>query len=134
MITTLNKVHKPLTLSKLLSRAQREFNRFIVRRDLDSGCISCGAMVTEAGHYFSAGHHSKMRFSEVNTNGQCTKCNMFLHGNLIHYRNGLIRRYGQQKLDLLESTATRNRVHRWSRGELEIIYRIYKEKNSHDNN
>jgi SET domain-containing protein len=81
--------------------------------------------VFHAGHYYSQGHHSSLRFNEINTNGQCTRCNCFLHGNLINYRQGLLKRYGQQKLDLLESAA-RHKVKKWSATELEIIIQQYK--------
>lgn len=118
-----------MSLSKLIQKVQNEFNKYIRNRDKDKTCISCSCAVSEAGHYYSAGHHTALRFNEVNTNGQCTRCNCFLHGNLIHYRNGLIKRYGQQAVDLLDSAATRHPVHKWSRTELNILYVIYKTKN-----
>jgi hypothetical protein len=116
---------KTISLPKLLQKTQSVFNKWIRERDKDKGCISCGSEITEAGHYFSQGHHSSLRFNEVNTNGQCVRCNRFLHGNLINYRQGLLKRYGQQKLDLLESAA-RNKVKKWSPIELEIIIQQYK--------
>lgn len=119
------KVKKLIPLPRLLKRAQIQFNRFIRDRDKDLGCISCGAEVSEAGHYYSQGHHSSLRFNEVNTNGQCTRCNCFLHGNLIYYRQGLLKRYGQQKLDLLDSVATRNPVTKYGRMELDLIIQKY---------
>lgn len=112
------------TIPKLLVKTQIVFNRWIRKRDENKGCISCGSQISEAGHYYSQGHHSALRFNEVNTNGQCTRCNRFLHGNLIHYRQGIIKRYGQQKLDLLDSAA-RNKVKKWSRIELEQIIKQY---------
>lgn len=112
------------SLPALLKKAQIVFNRYIRERDQDKGCISCGGEVTEAGHYYSQGHHSALRFNEVNTNGQCTRCNRFLHGNLINYREGILKRWGQQKLDLLDSAA-RNKVKKWSRVELEEIIKHY---------
>lgn len=119
---------KIYTLPKLLKKAQISFNAFIRERDQLLGCISCGSEVTQAGHYYSQGHHSSLRFNEVNTNGQCTRCNCFLHGNLIHYRNGLISRYKKEKIDLLDSVATRNPVKKWSRFELEEIIKKYKKQ------
>jgi hypothetical protein len=113
-----------MTLPQLLKKAQTVFNKWIRNRDKNKGCISCGTQITEAGHYYSQGHHSALRFNEVNTNGQCTRCNCFLHGNLIKYREGLLKRYGQTKLDLLDSAA-RNRVKKWSRVELETIIKTY---------
>lgn len=113
-------------LQKYLERAQIVFNRWIRERDKNKGCISCGAPVTEAGHYFSQGHHSALRYNEINVNGQCTRCNCFLHGNLINYRKGLVNRYGLEKVLMLENSADLRRVKKWSRFELELIIKEYK--------
>jgi len=121
---------KKLTpLPKLLAKAQIVFNRWIRFRDKDKGCISCGSQITEAGHYYSQGHHSALRFNEVNVNSQCTRCNKWMHGNLINYRHGLVKRYSQTEIDLLDSVGTRNAAKKWSRVELEIIIEKYKLKN-----
>jgi hypothetical protein len=120
----MSKVVKVIPLPKLLKKTQDVFNKFIRTRDKDKGCISCGAQVTEAGHYYSQGHHSSLRYNEVNTNGQCTRCNRFLHGNLINYRHGLVKRYGEDKIHLLDSAARRKK--KWDRYELEAIINEYK--------
>lgn len=119
------KTKKLIPIPKLLKKTQIVFNRWIRERDKDKGCISCGAEVTEAGHYYSQGHHSSLRFNEINTNGQCTRCNCFLHGNLIRYRLGLVKRYGQHFVDILDSVGTRSPVKKWSRFELEEIIKQY---------
>jgi hypothetical protein len=116
---------KVIPLPKLLKKAQIVFNRWVRNRDRNKGCISCGAEVTEAGHYYSQGHHSALRFNEVNTNGQCTRCNCFLHGNLIHYRNGLLSRYSEVEIILLDSIGTRNPLRKYQRHELEFIINHY---------
>lgn len=118
---------KLIPLPNLLKKAQETFNAYIRARDAEKGCISCGAKVQEAGHYFSQGHHSALRYNEVNTNGQCTRCNKWLHGNLINYRSGLVNRYGEAKVLLLESS-TKNKVKKWSRVELDAIIKLYKEE------
>lgn len=112
------------SIPKLTQKAQTVFNAFIRLRDRDKGCISCGAEVTEAGHYLSRGHHGGLRFNELNTNGQCTRCNCFLHGNLIAYRQGLIKRYGEEKVLFLEAKA--HSVKKWSRCELDGIIDMYR--------
>lgn len=125
------KIPKPkklVSLKALKDKAQATFNKFIRERDCDKGCISCGAAITEAGHYFSAGHYTSLRFNEVNTNGQCVRCNRYLSGNLIAYRQGLIQRYGKEKVLLLENSAGLRKVKKWSRLELEIIILEYKNK------
>ncbi len=115
-----------LPLPKLLAKAQTVFNRWIRERDKTRLCVSCGvASVEHAGHYFSMGHYSALRFNETNVNGQCLRCNTFLHSNAIHYRNGLVKKYGEQAVLLLESSS-RNKVKKWGRAELEAIIEHYK--------
>lgn len=113
-------------LPKLLSDCQKVFNKFIRERDKNLGCISCQGPVEQAGHYFSQGHHSALRFSEMNTNGQCIKCNMYLSGNLIKYRQGLVKRYGAEKVEQLELNADLRKAWKWSRIELEQLIAKYK--------
>lgn len=93
------------TRSEWLRDAQTVFNKFIRLRDAEKNCISCerklGAKF-DAGHYKSVGAHPELRFSEVNTNGQCVFCNQHLSGNLINYRAGLIKRIGLAEVERLE--------------------------------
>lgn len=119
------KTKKLTPLPKLLKKTQEVFNRYIRERDKELGCISCGGEVTQAGHYFSQGHHSALRYHEMNTNGQCTKCNMFLSGNLIRYRQGLVKRYGIEKVEQLELNADLRKGWKWDRRELEEIIKKY---------
>ena len=114
---------KELSLPKLTAKAQTTFNSWIRLRDKDKGCISCGGEVHHAGHYLSAGHHGHLRFSEVNTNGQCVRCNLHLSGNAIFYRQGLVKKYGEQRVLLLESQA--HKTKKWTRVELEAIIQHY---------
>lgn len=114
------------SIPKLTKKAQEVFNKWVRDRDRENGCISCGAEVDHAGHYLSAGHHGHLRFNEMNVNGQCLRCNNFLHGNLINYRQGLVKKYGEDKVKMLESCA-RN-VGKHSRVELIGIIQTYKHK------
>lgn len=118
------KKNSTTTLPKLTAKAQKIFNAWVRNRDKENGCISCGAEVQHAGHYFSVGHHSALRFDEYNVNGQCLRCNNFLHGNLIRYRQGLVNKYGENKVLLLEGTA--HKVKKWTRLELDWIISNYK--------
>lgn len=118
---------KDLPLPRLLKKTQDTFNAFIRARDDKKGCISCGGPLQVAGHYFSQGHYPALQFNEVNVNGQCTRCNKHLHGNLIHYRSGLVNRYGEQKVLLLEATARRPSK-KWNRFELLAIIQYSQEE------
>jgi hypothetical protein len=94
-------------------------------RDYNQRCISCNGSVEQAGHYFSSGHYSALTFNETNVNGQCIRCNCFLHGNLIQYRIGLVAKYGEKKVKALEDESE-VRTYKWSRTELEEIIQNYK--------
>ena len=118
---------KKIDLPKLKKKAQEVFNKWIRERDKNLGCISCSGKIDHAGHYFSSGHYSLLTFDETNVNGQCLRCNNFLHGNLIHYRMGLVERYGDDKVYELE-IKSRNNVKKWDRVELEDIILKYKLK------
>ena len=119
------------THPKLLKKAEKVFNAWIRERDKDEGCISreCNGDVIHAGHYFNVGQHSFMRYHEKNVHGCCIKCNVFLHGNLIKYRQGLIDRYGieyVEELEKIESDAPK--VFKWDRQKLDEIILRYGNK------
>jgi hypothetical protein len=116
---------KLVPLPKLKKKAQDIFNKWIRNRDKEERCISCGGPVEQAGHYFSSGHFSALTFNEMNVNGQDIRCNMFLNGNLIYYRQGLVRKYGVNAVIELEKKAE-VRTYKWSRTELEEIIQKYK--------
>ena len=87
------------SLAKLKRRLDILFSQWIRRRDCapngDTGyCISCGTWaVLQAGHFIKR-QHLALRFDERNVNGQCVRCNHFLHGNDAEYCLALIKRYG----------------------------------------
>ena len=85
---------------------QKEVNYFIRQRDKNKPCISCSKPLIgkfDAGHYRSQGGNPELRFNELNIFGQCVRCNQHLHGNLIDYRIGLIKRIGVDKVEWIES-------------------------------
>lgn len=90
----------------LRKKASENFRRWVRKRDEGKPCISCGSYnVTDAGHYYSAGNHPGLEVNEDNCHGQCRKCNMFLSGNLIEYRKGLLDRIGIERVEDLDHTA-----------------------------
>lgn len=118
-----------LPIPKLLEKAQRIFNAFIRQRDADKTCITCGKYKIEhACHFYSAGHYTSLRFNEDNVHGGCLQCNYFKHGSGNEYRRNILTRIGQQRLDFLDSIATRQRAKKWDRLELEQIIKEYKTK------
>lgn len=117
-----------LTNSDYLKLAQAMFNKFIRLRDQGQMCISCNkkALKENAGHYFSAGGHSNVRFDEDNVHLQCEYCNTYLSGNLLNYQVGIERRIGGERLIKLHEKA--HETKKWSKEELEGIVTKYKAK------
>lgn len=112
------------TVSELIKIAQRKFNKFIRDRDKENGCISCNTGKAEqAGHYLSQGHHNALRFDENNTNAQCCRCNLYLSGNLINYRIGLVKKIGVEKVEWLENYP--KKAHKFDRFTLISIITKY---------
>lgn len=116
------------TRSEWLRDAQVVFNKFIRLRDAQKNCISCerklGAKF-DAGHYKSVGAHPELRFSEVNTNGQCVFCNQHLSGNLINYRAELIKRIGLAEVERLEGPQEPLKL---TIPEIQELIKTYKQK------
>lgn len=120
---------KPQPLPVLLKKTQAQFNLYIRLRDKDKPCVSCGSpKIEQASHFYSVGMHSALRFNEDNCHASCLRCNYFLSGNLIPYRAELLRRIGPERLMLLESTATRSRIHKWTAFELEQLLTTFRNK------
>jgi len=120
------------TIQQLLLVAQKVFNAFIRQRDSKGDyfvCISCNRHQAlhqmNAGHFYSAGNHSYLRFNENNVHGQCIRCNMHLHGNLIPYQAGLIRKIGLDKVQELDQW--KHFSMKWDRVQLIGIIQLYKQ-------
>jgi len=97
---------KLMTLSDYIQICQKVFNTYIRMRDKDLPCISCGTMANvqyAAGHFYHAHGYPNLRFHEDNVMKQCNKkCNGELSGNLLLYREGLIKRIGIERFEALE--------------------------------
>ena len=117
---------------KALTKLDKVFSLYIRQRDSENGffkCISCGQIKPydqcDCGHYINRQHIST-RFDEKNCNAQCRKCNRFEEGNAQGYRRGLIEKYGEKAVELLEIKKF-NTSH-LNLPEIEILTKYYKEK------
>ena len=83
-------------------------------------CISCGKWYPfedlDGGHFIPT-TSSATRYDERNVNGQCIKCNRFLHGNGIHYYETMVKKYGQAVIDELMSLE--HIIKKWTIPELQ---------------
>ena len=92
--------------AKWLAELQAIVNTIVRLRDKDDFCASCekGPFWDgqwHAGHYYSRGHSSSLRFNLNNIHKQCSVCNNHLSGNIGEYTPKLILKIGQVKFDYL---------------------------------
>ena len=118
--------------STLKIKLDKVFSEFIRLRDSTGGmfqCISCGRTLpynqADCGHYINRKHMST-RFSEINCNAQCRSCNRFDEGNIQGYRRGLIAKYGEKSVLLLE--ASKNQVNKIAEYEYKAMIAHYKKE------
>jgi len=97
--------------SRAEKRAWNEFSKMIRARDNIGGnfrCPTCGRTLpieeADAGHYITRARKSVM-FDEMNVHAQCKHCNRFQEGNHFIYREWLIEKYGNEKVEQLELRA-----------------------------
>lgn len=92
-------------LQHWLKLTESVVNAYVLQRDREYPCISCGTFKTvqwEAGHYRNVGSYPEIRFDLRNITKQCHRCNCDLHGNKDNYRIGYVERNGQEPMDWLE--------------------------------
>ena len=119
------------TVPQLKAIAVRHFHKFIRNRDQDQPCISCGKYTTlQAGHFYSAGHNPSVKFNEYNVHGQCKRCNYFLSGNLLPYKQNLIKKIGQEQFDKITLNVEMSKKfgYKWDRFYLIDVINKYKGK------
>ena len=117
-----------MTLQDYIKIAQQVFNKWIRQRDKGLNCISCDkeAKKENCGHYYNANNHWSVRFDEDNCHLQCEHCNTFLSGNLIPYRENLIKKIGQERFDILSEKA--NETRKFTKEEVQEIINEYKKR------
>ncbi len=131
---------KAKTRADWMRESQAAFNAFVRARDAREPCISCGRVDVEwtrggawdCGHYLSVGSHPELRFSELNAHKQCKKCNggagKYAKKNLSvtkSYKEGLILKIGQEKVDWLEGP---HEPAKYTIDDLQEIKKLYKLK------
>lgn len=117
-----------MTIQDYIKLAQTVFNKYVRLRDKLSPCISCQKkpLKENAGHFWNANNHWNVRFNEDNVHLQCEHCNTYLSGNLINYRENLLKKIGESKFNLLEAEAKKTR--KFTVQELKEIIATYKQK------
>jgi DNA-directed RNA polymerase subunit N (RpoN/RPB10) len=96
-------------------------------------CFTCGREVDNLNGELHASHFqldsangNSTSFDEVNVQACCRHCNRYLHGNLGNFAINLIKKYGQDEIDRLQSLKLISK--KWSLEELKEIHDTYKKK------
>jgi hypothetical protein len=121
------------THTQRINKVKPIFQKWIRERDKNEPCISCGVTKTykdewDGGHFHKAENYTGVIFNEHNVNKQCKNCNKNLDGNLISYRQGLVKKIGLKAVEELEELANNTRYYKWSDEELQQIKNKYKIK------
>ncbi len=104
------KQNKRRTKMSPLMQTQKVFNRYIRVRDAvpNGKCISCprliicGSPTCHAGHFYSRGARSDLRFNENNVFGQCQNCNNYGDAETaVKFKEAVIEKIGQKEFDKL---------------------------------
>ena len=121
-------------MSNLKNQLDTVFSQYIRLRDMIPNttifrCISCGMIKpinqADCGHYINRQHMST-RYSEINCNAQCRHCNRFDEGNMQGYRRGLVNKYGETKVTLLESQ--KYELRKYTEFEYKALIEYYKKE------
>lgn len=123
------RVVKEIRLSDLKNKLQKIFNKYIRMRDKDLPCISCGQFKDnyDAGHFWSVGANSGLRYNEDNVHKQCSPgCNRYKHGNPLEYRINLVKKIGQERVQWLDDH--RKDIVFYTRDEVFQMIETYKQK------
>ena len=111
---------------KLIEKLDKIFSLYIRLRD-NGVCYTCGKRgeikQMQAGHYISRSCMA-LRWDESNVHCQCYSCNVCKHGDLITYRERLVKDYGQSAIEELESK--RYITYKHSIEDLEKLIDFYK--------
>ena len=120
---------KQPSLKTLRNRLDLIFSSWIRKRDGNENgmgrCISCNQYrFLQAGHFIKRQHYG--RWDERNVNGQCVRCNKWLHGNDGAYAVALAQLYGIAVVK--ELIANKHKELKPSRIELEAMIERYSER------
>jgi len=104
------KLPKEKTYKQLIKELDSAYSKYIRQKDADDNgqvkCYTCDKVKhwksIDCGHYISRRHLSS-RFFEKNTKPQCKGCNIFKEGNKPVFALELIKEYGKDVLEELDS-------------------------------
>jgi len=130
---TSQKKKELMTRSQWYTKLQKLVNQYVTKiRDINKPCCTCGTsnpdIKYDAGHCFTVGSRSDIRFDLSNIHIQCSQvCNVYGSGMVAEHKQFILHNLGQSELDRLECVGKplKEQFPNWQDIELEIIrYRI----------
>lgn len=116
---------------KIEKKLDTVFSKYVRLRDSQNGyfkCCSCKEIKPvsqgDAGHFINRRWRS-VRWHEQNVHMQCRWCNRFNEGNAAGYALFMIDKYGQERLEFLNSLS--RKTAKWQNWELELLIKKYKQ-------
>ena len=123
----LKKTFRENDKSTLKDLAQKLVNQYVRLRDSNKAkCISCdyifanGTRQIHASHFRPVGANQQLRFNTLNIWASCSICNTHDSGNLIPYREALIKKFGVKWVENLEAN------HETKKYDVEYLQRLIK--------
>ena len=119
------------SIARLIQEARVPFQKWIRLRDANRECAACGdtnMKIVHASHIWKAELYAGMIFDERNVHSCCNKCNVFLNGNEVAFREGISRRYGKEYVEQLDKDAIKKRNYKYTREEIAEIKKYYQKK------
>jgi hypothetical protein len=126
---------KQKSLPKLKKQALDLYSELIKLKAFNEGklrCYTCDTPLTlnssntQLGHYLSRGAYPGLTFHPDNSRIQDIRCNVWLHGNTIEFRERLIKEIGLERVERLEFN--RHVQVKWTRGEFENMIKVFSEQ------
>ena len=127
------KLPKEKTYKQLIKELDSVYSKYIRQKDADDNgqvkCYTCDKVKhwksIDCGHYISRRHLST-RYYEKNTKPQCKGCNIFKEGNKPVFALELIKEYGKDVLEELDSLS--HIKIKYDRNKLSNMIMYYKKK------
>jgi hypothetical protein len=111
-------------------KLQSLINQYITKvRDVNETCCTCNTAnlnsAYDAGHFFTRGARSDLRFELTNIHKQCVNCNQYNGGKPKEYADFIVLKYGREHLEWLECEVNhkplKEQFPHWTDIEKEIV-------------
>jgi len=117
-----------LSQRELIKKLDKVFSEYIRQRDKGI-CFTCGKQqawkLTDNGHYIRRGV-MLFRFNEKNCHCQCKRCNSWMEGEKVIYRQNLVKLYGEGEVDMMERES--HKTYKWHKCDLIWQLQAYSQK------